>query len=102
MHRFETCICESVPQFNDNLMTQFNGTPTKESEQLKLLSWKIQEATSNVAITETKEKQYTRQIIYTNQGHSPTKVTPDIDFTDKSLVQFDVPVMKNTFVDDCK
>ena len=51
---------------------------------------------------EKKEKQYVRQIIYTNQGHLPTKVTPDINFADKPVVQYDVPVVENIFVDDCK
>ena len=40
----------------------------------------------NVAITEKKVKHYNRQIKYTNQGHLPTKVTPDIDFTDELVV----------------
>ena len=40
----------------------------------------------SVAITEKKVKQYIRQIKYTNQGHLPTKVTPDIDFTDELVV----------------
>lgn len=30
------------------------------------------------------------------------KVTPDIDFKDKPVVQYDVPVVNNTFVDVCK
>ena len=28
--------------------------------------------------------------------------TPNIDFTDKPVVQCDVPVINSTFVDDCK
>ena len=39
--------------------------------------------------------------IHTTQGHSPTKVTPVIDFTDKPDIKYDVPVVENTFVDDC-
>ena len=86
-----------------NLMTQLNlmkGKVTKELEQLKSLSLKIQEATSkNVAVTEKNGRQYVR---HTNQGHLPTKVTPVIDLTDEPVIQCDVPVIKNNFVDDCK
>ena len=35
---------------------------------------------------EKKVKQYARQIKYTSQRHSPTKVTPDIDFADEPVV----------------
>ena len=74
---------------------------TKELEQLKPLSLKIQEATSkSVAVTEKKEKRYARHIIYTNQGHLQIKFTPVIDFTNEPVIQFDVPVVENTFVDD--
>ena len=46
MHCFTISICETVPQFNDRLMTQFNeGKGTKGLEQLNHLSLKIQEAT---------------------------------------------------------
>ena len=54
----------------------------------------------DVAITERKEKQYIRQIMYTNQEHLPTKVAPDLDFSDEPIVQYDVPVIENTFADD--
>ena len=52
--------------------------------------------TSNVSITEKKENQYVCQIIYIDKGrgHLPTKVIPDIDFTDKPVVQCDVSVGK--------
>ena len=33
-----------------------------------------------------KSKQCVRQIKYTSQRHSPTKVTPDIDFADEPVV----------------
>ena len=36
------------------------------------------------------------------QGASSDKITPDIDFTDEPVVQYVVPSVKNTFVDDCK
>ena len=63
----------------------------------------MQEATSKkVPMTEKKGKQYVRQIIYTNQGHSHTKVTPVIDFTGEPVIQCDVLVAENTFVDDGK
>ena len=37
-----------------------------------------------------------------NQGHLPTKVTPDIDFTDEPVSQYDFPCVENTFIGDCK
>ena len=39
--------------------------------------------------------------IYIYQPGVP-KVTPVTDFTDEPVIQSDVPVVKNTFVDDCK
>ena len=29
-------------------------------------------------------------------------MTPDIDFTDEAVVQYDFPVVENSFVDDSK
>ena len=72
---------------------------TKESEQLKPLRLKIQDATSKNVITKKKRKQYVRQIIYINQGHLPAEFTRVIDFTDELVIQCDFPVAKNTFVD---
>ena len=34
-----------------------------------------------------------RQIIYTNNGHLPTKVIPLIEFTDEPVIQCGVPVL---------
>ena len=65
---------------------------TMEQEQSKYFSLKIQEATSNVSITEKKEKPYVRQIIYlptrgrAGRFHLPAKVDPDLDFTDEPVV----------------
>ena len=47
-----------------------------------------------------KGKQYIRKIIYINQVHVPTKVTPAIDFTDEPVIQYNVPVVENIFEDD--
>ena len=65
------------------------------------------DVTSNVVITEKNEKQYVRQItqlgIPGTQGTFSDKITPDIEsFTDEPVVQCDVQVVKNTFVDDSK
>ena len=59
MHRFTISICETVLEQWPNLM---EGRGTKELEQLKSLSLKIQEETmsKNVVITEKKGKQYVR------------------------------------------
>ena len=35
-------------------------------------------------------------IICTNQEHLPTKVTPDINFTDEAVVQYNVPAVEDT------
>ena len=54
-------------------------------------------------ITEKKENNvYVRQIIYTNQGHLSTKVTPVNGFTNEPVIQCNVPVVENNFVDDSK
>ena len=48
MHHFTISTCETVPQFNDNLMTQVaEGKGCWELEQLKHLSLKIKEAASS-------------------------------------------------------
>ena len=72
--------------------------------ELKSLSLEIQEVTSkNIVITEKKENNvYVRQIIYTNQGHLSTKVTPVNGFTNEPVIQCNVPVVENNFVDDSK
>ena len=58
---------ESVSQFNVNLMIHFNEVKGYQKiRAMKHLSLKIQEATSNVVINEKREKQYVRQIIYSN------------------------------------
>ena len=69
------------------------------------MSTKIQEVTSNAAITEKNEKQYVRRqlIISWTQGAFSCKVASDIDvFIDKPIVQCDVEVVKNSIVDDSK
>ena len=47
-------------------------------------------------------KQYVWQIKYTNDAHLPPKIISDINYTDESVVQFNVPVVENTFVDNWK
>ena len=74
---------------------------------MKHLGTKGLDVTSNVVITEKNEKQYVRQItqlgIPGTQGAFSDKITPDIEsFTDEPVVQCDVRVVKNTFVDDSK
>ena len=66
------------------------------------------EVTSNVAITEKNEKQYVRQIIQlriqgSQEAFSDEVTPPDFDdFTDGQVVQCDVQVVRNTFVDNSK
>ena len=64
---------------------------------------KIQEVTSNVAITEKNEKRYViQQGIQGTQGEKD-KVTPDIDgFTNEPVVQRGVRVIKDIYVDGSK
>ena len=70
---------------------------------MKSLSLKIHKETSeNFAITEKKRKQHSRQIIYTNEGYLPPKVTGVISFTTELVFQCNVPVVENTVADDCK
>ena len=42
-------------------------------------------------------------IVYINQEHLPTRVISNINFTDELIynVQYNVPVVEDTFVDDC-
>ena len=101
MHRFTISIYETVLQFNDNLMTQFNEGKGYEGIRTIKIS-KFENAKNEVLITEKKGKQYVRQIIYTNQEYLPTKVDPVINYTDELVIEWDVLVVESTFVDDCK
>ena len=56
----------------------------------------------NVAIYEKKAKQCQTKNVYTNQGHLPTTDTPNNDFINEPVFQYDVIILGNTFVDDCK
>ena len=75
MHRLTILTCETLSQFNDNLRTQFNeGKGYQGIRTFKTFEFKnIQVMPKNVELTEKKEKQYARRIIYSNQGHLPTK-----------------------------
>ena len=42
------------------------------------------------------------KIKFTNQGHLSTNVTPDIGLKDEPILKYDVLVVANTFVDNCK
>ena len=66
----------------------------KELEQLKSLTLKIQVRKSKRSVMIT-EKKGTCLTNHTNQGHIPTEVSPVIDFTDKPVIQCDVPVVRN-------
>ena len=66
---------------------------------------KIQKVTSkNISITKKKEKRKSNKsyMVCTNKEHLHTKFTTDIDFTDEPVVQYNLPVVGDTFVDDCK
>ena len=85
IHRFTIFPFDfASPEYNDRATKK--GTGTKELEKLKHLSKKIQEAISNIIITETNEK-----LCQTTgtQGAFSDKVIPDIDgFTDEPMVQY--------------
>ena len=80
-------------------MPQSNDIVEREVGDIKLEQLKMM---SNVPITEKKEKNMSDNL-YTNipQAFSE-KVSPDIDFTDEPVVECDVAIVKNTFVDDSK
>ena len=68
------------------------------------MSLKIQEAKSkiSVAINEKKENNMSDQSYIPPRGHLPTKVNLAVDFTNEPIIQYDVPVVENTYVDDYK
>ena len=57
---------------------------------------KILQAVSNFQFSQKQRKQQNREIILTAPATltSLDKVTPDIDFTDKPVVQYDFPVAR--------
>ena len=68
---------------------------------MKHLSTEIQEVISNIVITEKNEK--IRIGIPGTQGAFSDKVTPGInDFIDEPVVQCDVQVVENAFMNDSK
>ena len=76
---------------------------TKEFEELKHLSKKIQGMISNIFINEKNEKLCQNTGIPGIQEAFSDKVTLDIDgFTVEPVVQCDVQVTENTFIDDSK
>ena len=56
----------------------------------------------NVEIYEKKVKQCQTKNVYTNQEHLLTTDTPNNDFINEPVFQYDVTILGNTFVDDCK
>ena len=42
------------------------------------------------------------KIKFTNQGHLSTNITPDIGLKDEPVLKYDVLVVANTFVNNCK
>ena len=75
----------------------------RESEQLKSLNLKMQEGTSKkFAMTEKKKKAICQTNHTTNQGPLTSKFTTVIDYTDEPVIQFDISVVSNAFVNDCK
>ena len=66
-------------------------------KQLEHLSTKIQESSSNVAITEKNEKQYVRLYLSIPETHGEfsDKIAPNIDgYTNEPVVQCDTVVVK--------
>lgn len=97
-HRFTISTYEAALQPNGNLRVQFNeGRGQQGIRTIKISEFENTRIdVNNVTINEF------TQIVYTNQRHLATKVNADIDFTDESVLQYDVPDVENTFVDECK
>ena len=84
VHRFTISIVRLCSVWA-NIM---KGKGYEDVRTIKILSLKIQEATSkSVAITEKNGKQCIRQIIYINHEHLPAKFTPVFDFTNEPIIQ---------------
>ena len=86
---------ETALQPNGNLRVQFDegrGFRTIKISEFENTRTDV----NNVTINE-----FTR-IVYINQKYLAIKVNADIDFTDESVVQYDVPDVENTFLDECK
>ena len=92
-----------MSEFNENLMTQSKGGEEYQwSRTVKTIwVWKYKPRQKKKCCDHF-VKQYVWQIRYTSQGHLPPKIISDIDYTDESVVQFNVPVVENTFVDNWK
>ena len=98
LHNFHLILSKKV-----NRTTNQKGKG-EELEQVKHLITKIQELTSNDVITD-KMKNYVRLQLSMpgTQEAFWDKVTTDIDgFTDEPVVQCDIEVIKNIFVDDSR
>ena len=98
VYHFVISIWFYLAQHNDEAKREGAG-----SRATKAFEHENTKSTSNFAITEKTEKQYVRlQLrILETQGAYSNKVAPDIDcFTKEAVVQCDLEVVKNAFVDD--
>ena len=78
------------------------GIRARNQRASEAFSTKIQEVISNIVITEKNEKQCQNTRIPGTQG-TFSKLPQTFDgFTDEPVVQCDVQVVENTFIDDSK
>ena len=90
---------ETVPQFNVNLITQFDERREYQGTRtIKKLSSKILEVTSDMLRLLRKKKKNMPDKSYTPTRSICTKVTPDIDFTNERAVHCEVASCKNYFL----
>ena len=76
MHRFTISTCDTFPQFNDDLRTEFNEEKSYQGiRRIKTLSFKIQVTSKKVTIATKKRKQYQTNHIQ-QLGEFPCKSYP--------------------------
>ena len=88
-----------------NIMAEQNRNEYQGIRSAEAFEYENKQVPSNITITEKNEKQCVRlQLsIPRTEGKFSCKVAPDIDgFTDKPVIQWDVQVVKYTFVDNSK
>ena len=95
-------IFETVPQFNDNLMTQFNEWKGYNGIRIiKIFQFENTRADVKEVLRSLKKK---KEKDMSGKSHTKTrgKVTPVFDFTNEPVIRCNVPIAENRFVDYCK
>ena len=103
MHLLTTSICETVPQFNDSLVTQFNKGKGWEQIRKNFWVWKYKKRHQKALQSLRKKENIMSRKSYTpNGGIYLQRVSLLLMNQSLSVENSNSLVVENTFVGDCK